>query len=307
MTNNTIREEEGKIVLRSVFKIPSLNIEPSPDPKTGRFADHIKISVNDQFSLTEKERDSGKIYIGTHESIKISDGHTFNLDDPYDKAWWDAIKHSKFIARTRYMRNQDGQYVIDGGSRRYGAAEFYVEIPGKDSEIKVNKRKKINQAEAFVFDASKDDLYSKVRLLGNRMDNFTLSEVQEYLLKIAQKDPDKVIELFTGKDIATRMLILDAIEKRVIEFAGGKFYQYGNTILGVSQDAVLNFLKDPVNTKITGLLRKETYPHLFEEPVVEIAPKRNNPTINNSNPLDLGLEAVETVASKPATTSRAKK
>lgn len=263
-------EEEGKITIRSVYKIPEAHLEPVPDPATNRWPDFV-ISVEDKgvLNLTEKQRDAqaaGTVkYIGTNEKITIRDGSQFDLDDVNDKAWWDAIKHSKLIARARYEKDEKGNLIVDGNANRYGTALFYVEVPGKDAEVKISKRKKINQAESFVLNATLDQLNEKARLLGQNMRTFSSAEIQEYLINIALKTPDKIIELFTGEDVSMRILILDAIENRVIQFAGNRVYQYANTILGSTQEAVLTFLRLPENSKLLGLLKRETYPHLYTE------------------------------------------
>lgn len=274
MTKFKNLEETGKITIRSVYKIPEAHLEPVPDPVTGRWPDYV-IPVEDGgvLTLTEKQRDAqeaGKVkYIGTNEKITIKDGTTFDLDDISDKAWWDAIKHSKLIARARYARDENNNLIVDGNTKRYGVAAFYVEVPGKDSEIKVSKRKKINQAESFIFKATRDEIYQKARLLGQNMNTFSEGEVQEYLLNIAAKDPNKIIELFTGEDIALRILFLDALENRVIVFAGNRVYQFANTILGSTQESALAFLKLPENSKVLGLLRRETYPQQYAATTTE--------------------------------------
>ena len=41
---------------------------------------------------------------------------------------------------------------------------------------------------------------------------------------------------------------------------------YGDdTILGSSEQAVINWMKEPKNAKILAMIRKDTYPEMFED------------------------------------------
>lgn len=48
------------------------------------------------------------------------------------------------------------------------------------------------------------------------MKNAPDSEVTEFLLKIASKEPKKIINLYTGTDTALRLLLIEAKERKVI-------------------------------------------------------------------------------------------
>lgn len=256
-----LEQDSGIIILRNVFKVPEQIFEPAPDPKTGRFPNHVRHpNANGELVLTEKERDSGIVYIGTNESITIKDGHSFNLDDPYQNAWWHAIKGSKMIAKARFSKDKKGNFVVDGNVSRYGSAEWYVEVPGKIAEMKVNRQKLINQAENYVFNATNEDLRSRARLLGHSMDNFKVAEMQEYFLKISKTDPDQIINLFEGNDVGIRLLILDALDKNIITY-DGTIYEYMNRIMGTTQTSIVEFLTTPVNDAILEALEGEVRPH----------------------------------------------
>jgi hypothetical protein len=103
------------------------------------------------------------------------------------------------------------------------------------------------------------------RLLGKRMNNLPDAEVTDYLLQVAEKDPDKMIELYTGQDTSLRLLLIDAREKNVI-FYKNKLYIYGdNIVLGATDDAALTWMKDPKNRKVLELIKKDTYPEYYKE------------------------------------------
>lgn len=86
------------VVLRSVFgKVgQKYYIQPQKDSR-GRYADCVK-RVNSQGDIIltpeeiEKESKGLAAYIPETELFVIEDGKTFNLDDVYENAVWEAIK-----------------------------------------------------------------------------------------------------------------------------------------------------------------------------------------------------------------------
>jgi len=265
------QKPENIITLRSVFKFPKAYMEPAIDPKTGRYASHVRRVDNEgNMVLSEKDKEVMATLIAENDVIEIFDGKSFNLDDEYDLAWWNAIKFSKRIAQERWKRNAKGDLEIDGNILRYGSAEFYVEKVGQQSKVRVDLRKQRNEAEQFIFGDTKDGLYQKVRLLGNPMNTLPIAEVEEYLLDIASKAPDKIKNLYTGEDTHLRLLLLDAIDKYVIRYID-KLYQYGeNQILGASQEAVILWFKNPNNAQLLKLIKQEVRPEYYQEVDVEV-------------------------------------
>lgn len=148
---------------------------------------------------------------------------------------------------------------------RYGIAELYVERPGYESAQKVSRKKKIHNAISFIIDDPKgsEGRILIARLLGKHMTNIPDADVEDYLLTIAEKDPDKIINLYTGDDVNLRYLFVEAKDKHII-YLKNKLYLYGdNIILGATDDAVIAWMKDPKNRKILELIKKDTYPDLY--------------------------------------------
>ena len=62
-----------------------------------------------------------------------------------------------------------------------------------------------------------------------------------------------------------RILFLKAKETKVITKKNG-VYMYGeDTILGASDSVVINWLKEPKNSKITAMIREEAFADEFGE------------------------------------------
>lgn len=285
-----------KIIIRSVYKITRCIMEPAPDAVTGRLAKSVRrVDSNGDMRLTEEDKkDAGMNYlIGENDTIEIYDGKEFDLTDPFDNAWWEAIKGSRRIASDRGLKDEKGNYMIDGNLKRYGSAEFYVEYPGRESNSRVTNKRKINQAHSFILDDSIEGIRTKVRLLGSRMDGVSADEIIDYLLSIADKTPDKIINLYTDSDISYLILITDAVERKVIKKANNIYIYADSTVLGSSQESVMAWMKLPKNAYLVDLIKSETYPDVYE-----------NPTIVSSE--DLEPETIEVDSKSKQTRTRSK-
>lgn len=257
-----------KITLRSPYKVKEYHFQPLkgangmnlPFVKKVRY-DH---NGNSEMILSEAERNdpNAQYFIPEDMDIVVTEGTTFDLDNPYEKNLWEAIKDSELIAPTRDSRDANGDLIIDGNKYRYGRAELYVDIPGEQSERSVKKRILIRKAWTYIEDDSVDGRLTKCKLLGKNLRNAPSSDVQEYLYTEAEKHPEKIIDLYTNGDTALRLLCIDAKERNVVRKQGGLFV-YGESVLGATDDAMILFFKTPANKGILDLIKKETYPEFI--------------------------------------------
>lgn len=253
---------QNKIILRSVYKFTRMHMEPARLPSTGRYSEAVR-QTNSQgdMILSDEDKKSGGFFIADTDVTEIYDGREFDLDDPIDKAWWEAIRFSKKIAQDRWERDKGtGELIVDGNSKRYGNAEFFVERPGLESKLKNTRKRDIHEAKSYIYQDSEAGLYQKVRLLGNSMEGLPPSDVEDYLVGIAEKTPTLISELYTGTDTHLRIFLLDAVDKHVIYNKDKLFYYGDNIILGASDAAVIAWFKDPKNKRITDLIKAQTYP-----------------------------------------------
>lgn len=269
------------VVLRSVFgKVgQKYYIQPQKDSR-GRYADCVK-RVNSQGDIIltpeeiEKESKGLAAYIPETELFVIEDGKTFNLDDVYDRAVWEAIKNCDLIAPDRFAKNDKGDYLIDGTvdprskRPRYGTAELYVDRPGFEAQRRVTRRKLIVEASNYIMSDERgyEGRLLVAKVLGRDMKNQPNADVEDYLLSIAEKTPEKIINCYTGGDIQLRMLFIEAREKGVILKKDGLFVygEDGKVALGATDNAVVEWMKSSRNAKTLALIRKDTYPDMFKD------------------------------------------
>jgi hypothetical protein len=223
-----------------------------------------------------KESRGEAVYIKENEVFIIEDGKTFDLNDMYEAAVWESIKDCDLIAPDRFAKNENGDYLIDGSVNpfktkkpRYGSAELYVEYPGLESQRRVTRRKLIVEASNHIMNDERgyEGRLLAAKVLGRNMKNQPNADVEDYLLSIAEKTPEKIIDCYTGGDMKLRILFIEAREKGVIVKKQGVFVygEDGKVILGATDDAVIEWMKASKNAKTLALIRKDTYPDMFED------------------------------------------
>lgn len=193
--------------------------------------------------------------------IEIYDGKTFDLNNPLEKNIWTCIEKSVLIAPERSARDSKGNLLIDGGPKRYGQAEFYIERAGAESQRKVERIKLVTKAWSYIEQDSASGRQTKVKLLGKSMRNAPDSDVQDYLYARAEKDPSLIIDLYTGSDTALKLMLIDAKDKRIITLESG-VWMYGDHRLGTTDETMILYFKNPMNKDIFEDIRNETYPEM---------------------------------------------
>ena len=265
------------ITLRSVYDKANIKyfIQPCKN-KYGQYQSCIK-RVNSQgdMIMSDKERndysEGRAVFFPENHLFTIVSGRTYNLNDPYDKAEWEAIENCPLIAKSRDERDSNGNLLIDGAKStpskpaRNGVAELYIDRPGLDTQRRVSHKQLIHKAESFIYDDPRgaDGQLNMARILGKDMRNQPTADVIDFLIRVAEKDPKKIIDLYTGDDISLRLTFIEAKEKHVI-YIKNKLYLYGdNIVLGATDDAVIAWMKDPRNQKVLELIKKDTYPDYY--------------------------------------------
>ncbi|MCI7205600.1 MAG: hypothetical protein MSA15_06335 [Clostridium sp.] len=139
-------------------------------------------------------------------------------------------------------------------------------MPGIETANRISRKKKIHNACSYIYDDPRgaEGRLIMARLLGKHMRNVADSDVEDYLLSVAEKDPEKIINLYTGTDTNLRILFADARDKKVI-LIKNKLYVYGDdVVLGATDDAVITWMKQSKNKKILELIRHDTYPEMYK-------------------------------------------
>ena len=263
------------VVLRSVWgkRGQKYYIQPQKNSK-GQYPDCVR-KVNAAGDMILKPGDDPDFLIPENRIFTIQDGTTFNLNDPYQEVEWRAIENCFLIAPSRFAKDDSGNYLIDGttdaitnsafGTKsRYGRAELYIERPGLESQQKVTRAKLKLQATNYIYQYGYEDWLTFAKVLGKNMENLPAPDVEYFLISVAEKTPEKIIEICSGGDLANRVLFITAKEHGVIRKKNGMYIygEDGELILGASEEAVIDWMRQPKNKKTLELIRKDAYPDL---------------------------------------------
>jgi hypothetical protein len=271
--------ENKVITLRNVYgKVKEVHFQPGKQ-RNGMpfpFVKRVRIGADgtSEMILSDAELNNpeSQYYIPEDMDIVVTDGTTFDLSNPLEYNKWKSIENSELIAPSRGAKDENGNPIIDGDKRRYGLAEFYVDIPGEESAKAVSKRKLITQACTHIEQDSVEGRLTKVKLLGKVMRHAPSSDVENYLYERAEKNPKEVIDLYTSPDVALKLLLIEAKEKHVIRKQSGVF-MYGDMSLGATDESIILYLKMPSNAKILQAIKNETFPNFVK--ALEINPEDN--------------------------------
>lgn len=270
------------ITLRSAFgKVKSVWFNPVKD-KNGMyppFVKEVRMNPNGESEMILSEKDLNDPdragFIPADMEILVEDGTTFNLDNILERHKWEAIKNSELIVEERGARDEKGNLIIDGDKNRYGRAEFWVEKPGEESARRIKRIQLITKANNFIEQDSAEGRATKVKLLGKRMYNAPDSDIQDFLYQKAEANPNLIIDLYTGQDQQLRLLFIEATDKNIIKKVSGIF-MYGDVRLGVNDEAVIFFFKDPANKQILDEIKIQTFPEY--KPLINNSETANKPS-----------------------------
>lgn len=280
--------ENKVITIRSVYKVKEYHFQPTKQ-KNGLNWPWVKqtrvgLDGRSEMVLSDAERNSeeSKYFIPEDLDIVVTDGTTFNLADPLQYNKWMAIKDHDLFAPSRDARNEEGVLLIDGDAKKYGTAELYVDVPGEESERSVSRKKLIIQAMTLVQEDSVEGRLTKCKLLGKNMRYAPASDVEDYLYQIAEKSPSRIIDLYTNGDTALRLLLIEAKEKNIIRKKNGVF-MYGESVLGMTDDAVINFFKIASNKTVFEEIKRETFPQFIQKVTPEQTTESDTKTSKSKN------------------------
>ena len=210
--------------------------------------------------MEDPERD---YFIAEDELIEVYSGKTFDLDNPLERNQWLAIKDNPVIAPEREAKDDKGILLIDGTKERYGRADFYVVKEGEASQRRVSRIQMVTKAYTFIEQDSANGRLTKCKLLGKAMRNAPDTDVQDYLYTRAEKNPQEIIDLYTGSDQALKLMLIDAKDKNVIVNQSG-IWMFSETMLGATDEACILYLKNPENQGIYDSIKQLVYPDMIQ-------------------------------------------
>lgn len=258
----------SKITLKNVFGREKRYFLQPCKQKNGTnlpFVKKVRYNQNNEsemiLSPDELNDPNRDYFIPEDKMIEIYSGCTFDLDDPLEKNLWECIKNNPVIAPDRTAKDKNGNYLIDGTQERYGRADFYVEHEGEISKRRVSRIQLVTKAYNYIEKDSAEGRITKCKLLGKAMRNAPDTDIQDYLYSRAEKNPQEIIDLYTNSDQALKLLIIEAKDKDIIKNQNG-IWMFSETMLGVTDDAIILYLKNPENKGLYDEIKALTFPDM---------------------------------------------
>lgn len=240
--------QEKIIVLKSLYKTKDskMTIQPAWSTRLGWFKGVPRLSEMDKQKLT--------FFVTPDSKLVLKNEMEFNLDDEVDRANWEWVQHSPRIAGS-----------LDEAQMTPGAM-FYVFIEEQEATAAIDKNELLFKALGYVLKDKVINYASRARLLGLEMSHEKPIVIKEFLVKEANKHPEKIIDIYESDSLAVQLLFYDALDKGLITFDRG-VYLYGRQVLGVDESLAIEYLKEPKNASLLDLIDRDLHPEYFPSSV----------------------------------------
>lgn len=232
---------EQVITLKSVYKTGKTTVQPTRD-RFGWYKGIKRLSEEDKRKLTT--------YAEPDSKFTIQDGTEFDLSREDHRVMWEWIKHSSCIGES------------EADCQNTAGAEFYPYVPQVASEKNVSRRVLRHKAESYILEDNSSNYPSRALLLNVNMNGDHPSVIQEYLLEVADRTPEKIVDIYESHDVSVRLLLLKAQANRVITIDNG-IYRYGHTALGMTEPSCVAWMLDKANKHVVESIERDVNPEYF--------------------------------------------
>jgi len=237
------------IHLRSVFGVGKLFVQPKRDRVTRQFKGVRNLSQEEIRNCTYHVDPSTA-------AREITNNYTLDLSQVVDAIDWLWMQHCEGIA------------LSEEEARRSDSVYFYVYDEAKNAEISIKMADAHRRALNYIEETPDEKLLNIVRLMNERMEGMPPSAIRAYLNRLAlDKEIRKVqsiIKCYEDQDASERLLLYQLIDKGIITIVGD-VYKFEDMNLGIGENQVIVFLKDPTKTDIHTRMKVRLYPELLND------------------------------------------
>jgi hypothetical protein len=241
------------IVLRSVFGLGNLVCQPKKDRITGQYKGVRKLS--------QEEVKNCSYWVDPDSSVKpvmrtITNNTTFDLSQIVDAIDWLWLQHC------------DGIALSEEEARKSDNVYFYVYDANRQAEISLKLADANRKALNIIAEIPDERLHNLVRLMNERMEGMPANAVRDYLNRLAlDKDIKKVqqvIKAHEDQDAAERLMLYQLIDKGIITIINN-IYKFEDFNIGIGEEQVIVFLKDPSKQDVVTKMKVRLYPELVND------------------------------------------
>lgn len=258
-------------------------IHPIKNPLTGEYPSCVRKVSSSGDIIYNNGDDPSTYFVRETEGIIIKNGTDFDLTNAIQKAKWDAIKFSDLIFDPKGKVDENGNVIAEPSELAPPTALFFVERVADEAKKRNSKERLKTKAKNFIYSDTINGLKTKAMILGCFVKTSTSEEIEEYLVNIANSDPQKVINLYTGSDTKLYLYFIYGKEYNILQNKGG-LYIYGDSIIGRTDSDCVTYFKNPNNKAITDRIIKEINNAVTESENIDISKEtstQNTELVNN--------------------------
>jgi len=201
-----------------------------------KYDEQRKMLVLGQEKWTPEEKqelkDSGYI-MDADTSIRVSHLMTLNLENIIDRAHYEVIIRDPEIAEDKKSINP-------------GVHRYYIEDKEEEAVEVVTKTKRKKLAMDAIDTWSLDEQVSNARVLGCFVQNLSKVQIEAWLYELADKTPDKIVDIAKDKNLKVKIFINKLIDKNIWHIDSGR-YMCGKDLIGINLEYAIAFLQDKAN------------------------------------------------------------
>lgn len=202
--------------------------------------------------LTEEDKQKMAYVITPQTVIVLSDGKVLDMKKATDRANWKWMSGNADGPGER--KGNHPYLVLDkslGASSNQ--AVFYIENRAKDAEKRVSSSKARDKARYMIqYELSQEGMQKVGRVLGHPSpETFSLTELQDYLLNLAETIPEAIISAADPDKVEQSEAITfvnDLIRLKVIQkYKGGVWKAFGSEgeFVGHNEKKIQEFVMNP--------------------------------------------------------------
>jgi hypothetical protein len=239
---NTIKETPGdkKITFKLSYGKTQKKVLVQPVSKEGSTVRFHGIP------LTTEEKAKYNGYTPTHEDfVWLTNGKTFDLNDPVEEAIVNWLIYSPVIGTTREKVHEQ-------------RVDFYIDMPEQETRSKISIHNKRMNAYNYVQGLTADDQRNVCKILGIYSEGFSGNDVEAQLFELANENPESLLNVKNDRDFEVKILFYTLKEKGLIKNENGVFL-IAESIAGTSIESALGWLKHSDNAALVEILKKEAF------------------------------------------------
>ena len=260
-------------------------IYPVRNPITGEYPSCVRKVNSHGDIIYQNGDDPGEYFVKETDSFYIKQGTEFDLTNDIQRKNWDAIRFSDLIFDEKGKYDDNGNEIVPPSDKAPFQSLFYVQRIVDEAKKRNTAARLKNKALNFIYQDSDTGLALKAKILGCYVKSSTREEIEEYVVNVAQTNPQQIIDLYTGSDMKLHLIFLYAKEKNILINKAGMYTYADTNFIGRNADECVRYFKQPENKVITDRIIRELTDVL----------KEVNETKKSDVPYELNQEVVNKI------------